>query len=205
MEASEQVVNLSPEDIAQLEKLKLETKTGRYWAVGCFGSLILAALFFVTYFVLVVRSFAQPGEMFASPLILISTVAIDAIAVLGAIWIVRYIRKGVCEPKENPQIAKDLAEGQKKVITLQVEEQDTNAHYTNTSGRAITRMASGGEGVDMDFILVLGGKKYRADEDLYMQLRPGDLLEAHITPNACHVLYYKIVSTGVTFPGGALR
>jgi hypothetical protein len=202
MEASEQVVNLSPEDIAQLEKLKLETKTGRYWAVGCFGSLILAALFFVTYFVLVVRSFAQPGEMFASPLVLISTVAIDAIAVLGAIWIVRYIRKGVREPRENPQIAKDLAEGQKKVITLQVEGQGTDTHYTSTSSGVRHNKV---EGVDMDFILTLSGKRFRADEDLYMKLRPGDLLEAHITPNACHVLYYKIVSTGVTFPGGALR
>jgi hypothetical protein len=178
MKQGESTAQLSPEEVAVLEQLRKPT-----W--GCFWTTFLISLPLAAYLIyqLTQGSPVWLKLLFAGGLILIGIVVMVSV---------------VISKQQNPRPAKDLKEGFKKVLTREVENQNIESREVGMTKytRSYRDLGLPGGSVIMNYCLTIGGKRYRASEEVYMKLRAGDLIEIHMAPNSEYVFYYKVVSSG---------
>lgn len=171
MEPNGSTVKLSPEEVVILEQLRKPT-WGCFWTTAVISAPIAAYL---------INQLMDGSPLWVKVLLVVGLILIGIVVTVSV-----YLSK-----QENSRPAKDLKEGCKKVMTHQVESQNIESREVREDESEYSRGS-----VIMRYYLVVGGKRYRASEEVYLKLRAGDLIEIHMAPNAEHVFYYKVVSSG---------
>jgi hypothetical protein len=157
-DTSEKLVALTPEDIAELEKVS-HSNAG-CWITAAVASVL--GLYIVSLYI---------GASTITHYILITIGVIVAALCLLMAWV------------ERSSVKADIRENRKKVIAAPMESQRERT-YTKIKGRGLGRR----ESIQYEYYITVDGKEYKVNMELYYKLKPGDFVEIHLAPRSNHVL-----------------
>lgn len=192
---TEQLLPLTTEERAELEKHKIVNARGCVWLLGALFGIIVITLAGFSLFIWQDVSWRKQPLPIGFWYLIVALVVTTILALF--VMPLAYRKWG--NPAPDPATVKDLIGGLKRVV------RETVTHQTMESSENLPRMdgrhparslANADYSVLIRYLIVVGDKTLEVTEESYYRVKAGDEIETHLAPNSGRVFSRRNAATG---------